>query len=87
MPVERKGRSMTAGPEDLKQWLGREVGAKSPVHIARSSDEDLLVNLRRGLEAVRTSKKEMASTLVTFLLCGTFTHFFFAAFTFAHLFR
>jgi hypothetical protein len=26
MPVERKGRWMTARPEDLKQGLGREVG-------------------------------------------------------------
>jgi hypothetical protein len=44
------------------------VGAKSPVHIARSSDEDLLVNLRSSLKEAHTSEKEIDSSLVTFLL-------------------
>ena len=27
MPVEKKGRSMTARPQELNQWLGKEAGA------------------------------------------------------------
>jgi hypothetical protein len=57
MPVERKGRSMTAKPEDLSKWLGKEAGTKSPVHISQSSDEDLLSNLRRA-KRCRSSKSK-----------------------------
>ena len=57
MPLERKGRSMTASPEELSKWLGREAGAAEPVHVAQSTDEDLVKELRRGLKAVRTGKK------------------------------
>lgn len=56
MPVERKGRSMTAKAEELSQWLGKEAGAKAPVHIAQASDEDLLTDLRRGLKEARNKK-------------------------------
>jgi hypothetical protein len=58
MPVERKGRSMTARAEELSKWLGKEAGVQSPLHIAQSSDEDLLTNLRRGLKDARTSKRK-----------------------------
>jgi hypothetical protein len=58
LPVERKGRAMTAKPEGLSKWLGNEVGAQAPVHIAQSSDEDLLTNLRRGLKDARSSKRK-----------------------------
>jgi hypothetical protein len=56
MPVQRKGRSMTAQPEELSKWLGRESGTGEPVHVAQSTDEDLLKELRRGLKAVRSRK-------------------------------
>jgi hypothetical protein len=58
MPVERKGRLMTAKPEELSKWLGNEAGAMVPVHIAQSSDEDLLVSLRRGLAEAKGSKRK-----------------------------
>lgn len=58
MPVERKGRSMTANPEDLATWLGKEAGTKAPVHIAQASDEDFLADLRRGLKEVRATKRK-----------------------------
>ena len=56
MPVERKGRSMTARPEELAKWLGKEAGTKEPVHIAQPGDEDLLADLRRALRQARTTK-------------------------------
>ena len=56
MPVERKGRSMTAKPEELSKWLGQQSGSSEPVHVAQSQDEDLLKELRRGLAAVRNRK-------------------------------
>ena len=58
MPVSKKGRFMTAVPEELGKWLGRESGAKSPVHITQGSDEDLLADLRRGLKEVRSAKRK-----------------------------
>ena len=57
MPVERKGRSMTAKPEELNKWLGQQSGSSEPIHVAQSQDEDLLKELRRGLQAVRSKKK------------------------------
>jgi hypothetical protein len=58
MPVERKGRSMTAKPGDLNKWLGKEVGAKAPVHIAHASDQDLLAELRQGVNEARSAKRK-----------------------------
>ena len=58
MPVERKGRSLTARPEDLSKWLGKKTGSTGPVHIAQSSDEDLLSDLRRALKQTRTTKRK-----------------------------
>jgi len=34
MPVQREGRLMTASPEELSRFLGREAGLDVPVHIA-----------------------------------------------------
>jgi len=53
MPVQRKGRSMTASSEELSKWLGREARVGEPVHVAQAKDEDLLKELRRGLKAAR----------------------------------
>jgi hypothetical protein len=53
MPVQRKGRNVTANPEELGKWLARESGTGEPVHVAQSTDEDLLKELRRGLKAAR----------------------------------
>jgi hypothetical protein len=56
MPVERKGRSMTAKPDELSNWLSKESGTKAGIHIAQASDEDLLADLRRGLQEARKAK-------------------------------
>jgi hypothetical protein len=58
MPVERKGRSMTASPEQLSKWLGRESGAHEPVHITQSQEDDLLKDLRRGLKEASGTNKQ-----------------------------
>jgi hypothetical protein len=57
MPVERKGRSMTARPGELSRWLGKE-SRKEAVHIAQSSDEDMLSELRRALREARKEKSK-----------------------------
>ena len=57
MPVQRKGRNITAQPEELSKWLGRESGAAEPVHVSQSTDEDLVKELRRGLRAARNNKR------------------------------
>jgi len=56
MPVQRKGRSMTAIPGELSKWLGRESGTREPVHIAQAGEEDLLGALRSGLKEARSSR-------------------------------
>jgi len=59
LPVEREGRFMTASPEELSQYLGREAGLEVPVHIA-SEDMDLSADLKRALSYARagtTGKK------------------------------
>ena len=55
MPVSRQGRFVTASPDDLNQWLGRESGGK-PVHAA-APETDLLGELKRGLSYVRKQRK------------------------------
>ncbi len=55
MPLKRQGRFMTATPEDLNKWLGREVGGE-PVQVA-TADLDLSKELKRGLAFVRRQKK------------------------------
>ncbi|MBV9074319.1 MAG: hypothetical protein JOZ10_11850 [Acidobacteria bacterium] len=57
MPVERKGRSMTASAEKLSKWLASESGVKEPVHIAQETEDDLLEDLRRGLKQVRAKNR------------------------------
>ena len=57
MPVQRRGRSMTAKPDELSAWLGREAKTGMPVHIVQSSDDDLLADLRRGLKEARSGSK------------------------------
>jgi hypothetical protein len=58
MPVQRKGRYVTASPEELSKWLGRESGAKEAVHIAQRTESDLLQDLRRGLKQARGSREK-----------------------------
>ncbi len=57
MPVRRIGRFMTALPQELSEWLGREAGAKEAVHIVQPSEEDLVRDLRRGLSEARGQKR------------------------------
>lgn len=58
MPVERKGRYMTASRDELSKWLAREAGTREPVHITQTSDSDLLADLRRGLKELRSSRNK-----------------------------
>lgn len=55
MPVRRRGRSVTATPEELNAWLASESG--KPVHIA-TVDTDLASEMKRGLSFVRHHPKE-----------------------------
>jgi hypothetical protein len=48
MPISKVGRYVTASPEELSRWLGRESGSKKPVHIA-TEDADLSVDLKLSL--------------------------------------
>ena len=57
MPVQREGRFMTASPEELSQYLGREAGVDVPVHIA-NENMDLSVDLKRALSYARHSGKK-----------------------------
>jgi hypothetical protein len=50
MPVTREGRMVTASPEVLNEWLGREAG--EPIHVA-TPQTDLSAELKRGLNYVR----------------------------------
>jgi phage terminase Nu1 subunit (DNA packaging protein) len=53
MPVHRQGRNVTAAPEELSRWLGRESG--KPLQVA-TEETDLATELRRGLSFLRHSK-------------------------------
>jgi hypothetical protein len=56
MPVERRGRYVTADPEQLNRWLGRESGSDEAVHIP-SANENLSAELQRGLAEARRRRK------------------------------
>ena len=55
MPVERKGRFVTADQALLATWLGEGDEVRGSVHIAMPG-EDLTADLRRGLAAARKSR-------------------------------
>jgi hypothetical protein len=57
MPVKRDGRFMTASPEELSRYLGREAGLDVPVHIA-SEGMDLSADLKRALSNARAGAKK-----------------------------
>ena len=57
MPVKREGRFMTASPEELSRYLGREAGLDVPVHIA-SEEMDLSTDLKRALSYARAGAKK-----------------------------
>ena len=54
MPLKRQGCFVTATPEELNKWLGRELGGE-PVQVA-TADLDLSKQLKRGLAFVRQQK-------------------------------
>jgi hypothetical protein len=62
MPVKREGRFMTASPEELSRYLGREAGLDVPVHIA-SDEMDLSADLKRALSYARAgaNKKKQSN--------------------------
>jgi hypothetical protein len=51
MPVTHEGRMVTASPEALNEWLGREAGI-GPIHVA-TAQSDLSAELKRGLTYIR----------------------------------
>jgi len=55
MPVVHKGRAVTADPQKLNEWLGREAG--EPVHVATDTS-DLTSELKQGLSFVRKAQRE-----------------------------
>jgi hypothetical protein len=55
MPVERKGRFVTANKAKLATWLGEGDEVRGSVHIAMPG-EDLTADLRRALAAARKSR-------------------------------
>jgi hypothetical protein len=57
MPVKREGRFVTASPEELSRYLGREAGLDVPVHIA-SEGMDLSADLKRALSYARAGAKK-----------------------------
>ncbi len=57
MPVPRQGRFVTATPEELNKWLGRESGGE-PLHVA-TPEADLASELKRGLAYVRGQKQSL----------------------------
>jgi hypothetical protein len=59
MPVSRQGRFVTASPEDLNRWLGRESGLSEPAHIA-GNESDLSAELKRGLAALKQKNRGKA---------------------------
>ena len=55
MPLKRQGRFVTATPEELNKWLGRDSGGE-PVQVA-TAYLDLSKELKRGLAFVRQQQK------------------------------
>ncbi len=51
MPLQRRGRYVTASPEELRAWLGKESGISAPVHI--SSDQELGTDLKQSLKLAK----------------------------------
>jgi hypothetical protein len=58
MPVTHEGRRVSASPDDLNRWLGRE-SAGEPVSIA-TEKTDLGAELKRGLSFVRKQNARRA---------------------------
>ncbi len=56
MPVTRQGRYMTASPEELSRWVGRESGTDRVVRIATGA-ADLSADLRRALLDARRRRQ------------------------------
>ena len=54
MPVTKQGRFVTAVPDELNSWLGREAGGE-PLHVA-VAESDLAAELKRGLAYVRKQR-------------------------------
>ncbi len=51
MPMSRKGRYITASPDQLRAWLGKESGTGVPAHI--SGGEELRDDLKQSLIAAK----------------------------------
>src|SRR4051812_29862493 len=56
MLVRREGRSVTATPGDLNNWLSHEAGGE-PLHVA-TEQADLSGELKRGLAYLKSHKNK-----------------------------
>jgi hypothetical protein len=54
MPVVHQGRTVTADPQKLNEWVGSEAG--EPVHVATDTS-DLTAELKQGLSFVRKAQR------------------------------
>ena len=55
MPITKQGRFLTAKPEELNEWLGRELGGE-PVQVA-TGQADLATELKRGVSYIRSARQ------------------------------
>ena len=60
MPVRKEGRYVTASPEELSRWLGKESGTTQSVHIATDTT-DLSADLKRGLAELKGKRRKAKS--------------------------
>jgi hypothetical protein len=59
MPVSRQGRFVTAVPQELDAWFGKESG--KPVHVV-TPETDLSAELKRGLSYLRDGKSQVTKS-------------------------
>jgi len=59
MPVVEQGRFVTATPDQLNAWLGRESG--KPLHVVTPAT-DLTSELKRGVAFVRDRARKHKSS-------------------------
>ncbi len=54
--MQRQGRFVTADPDELSRWLGRESGTDQAVRIP-TPNENLSAELERGLAEARRRRR------------------------------
>jgi hypothetical protein len=56
MPVRREGRYTVASRDELRQWLGRESGMKSPAFINEHDNQALASELKKSVREARSHR-------------------------------